>query len=313
MLALLLAAALQAPVEARYTVVYHHAVKNRTQAPLEGVVVYLPIPPSDGVQTVTGYRVDTGGLALDVSGRKDAYGTRIRRVALPRLEPGAEVEVGFTCTVALRAPERHALERCRHDPALVLAADERARYTADASLFQLEHAAVAAPASELARAHRKDCARALAIHDHVAERLDYRSGDGWDAAPVVLERGHGSCSEFSYAFAALCRASGLPTRFAGGSIFPTKSQAPFEDRGWHRYVEVWLDGHGWVPFDATLDRGRPARRAYAGARYPRMLVLTRIGSTSLQLGRSYIGANNKTGETTRRRWFTWSEAPPEDG
>ena len=142
---------------------------------------------------------------------------------------------------------------------------------------------------------------------HVASTLRYDAGGGWDSAPEVLERKSGSCSEFSYLFASLCRATGLPTRFVGASIFPARSTAPFEDRGWHRWVEVWLPGRGWVPFDATLDRGRPAKRTFAGTHHGRVLILSRLGARTTQLGLSYLGANTHTGETSRERWFTWEE------
>jgi hypothetical protein len=35
--------------------------------------------------------------------------------------------------------------------------------------------------------------------------------------------------------------------------------------------------------------------------------MTRIGTSSQQLGLSYVGSNSHTGETVRRRVFTWSK------
>jgi hypothetical protein len=188
-----------------------------------------------------------------------------------------------------------------------MAPDVLAWFTADDPIFGLSTPAIRAEVDKLSRQHPDPVERAIAAHDFVASRLKYRSEDGWDHAPVVLERGSGSCSEFSYLFAALCRGTGIPTRFVGASIFPLKSSAPFEDRGWHRWVEVYLPGRGWVPFDPTLDRAKPPKRNFVGAHHPRTLVLTRINTRSLQLGLSYLPSNSHTGETSRKRWFTWSQ------
>jgi transglutaminase-like putative cysteine protease len=294
-----------------YEVRYHHAVRNRTDRPLAGVRVYLPIPQDDEAQTVRELRIETGGKPLPVSGRHDAFGTVMRRVDLPPLEPDAEVEVGFTCVVTLRPPPRVALRPGRPGaPPEEIPPEIAKRYGGDDPIFGLGTEVVRTAAERLSAEHPEPVARVRAIHDLVAGTFKYAGGDGWDPAPVVLARRSGSCSEFSYAFSALCRATGLPTRFVGASIFPLKSSAPFEDRGWHRWVEVWLPGHGWVPFDPTLDRARPPKQDFVGTRHPRVLVLTRIGSRNTQLGLSYIGSNSHTGQTRRRRWFTWSVREP---
>jgi hypothetical protein len=112
-------------------------------------------------------------------------------------------------------------------------------------------------------------------------------------------------------FCALCRATGIPTRFVGASIFPAKSTSPFQDHGHHRWAETWLPGHGWTPFDPTLDRRKPAKQDFVGTHHPRTLIVTRTGDKSLQLGLSYVGSNSHTGETTRRRWFTWTQGTGE--
>ncbi len=296
----------QEPAVRRYRVTYHHAVTNRTKQRLEGVVVYLPVPVSDDYQTVSGFRV-LREAPVQISNRSARYGLQVKRLALPPLEPGQRFEVGFAVDVALAEPVAVDLTAPASDEPIpeAIAAD----YLGDDPVFGLEHPSIREHSARFQRRHDDPTQRALAIHDFVASTLRYASGDGWDPAPVVLERKSGSCSEFSYLFAALCRGTGLPTRFVGASIFPQRSKAPFEDRGWHRWVEVWLPGRGWVPFDPTLDRGRPAKRAFAGTHHGRVLIVSRLGARTTQLGLTYIGANSKTGETSRARWFTWVELP----
>lgn len=296
-----------------FEVYYHHAVRNRTDQTLTDVVVYLPLPVSDAYQQIEDFRVEHS-VPVHLANRHDAFGTRIRRVAIPTMAPGEEVEVGFSCIVRLAAPIRVTL-----DPSLAEGADVepmppvvRDVYLRDHRIFSLEDASIKAAAAELLREHPNPVDRAHAIHDLIASTMRYKQGDGWDPAPEVLRRRSGSCSEFSYLFSALCRASGIPTRFVGASICPILvHDAPFQDRGQHRWVEVYLPGHGWVPFDPTLDRSRRPRQDFVGTHHGRTLIMTRIGDQSRQLGLSYIGANSHGRQVTRSRWFTWSQGTGE--
>jgi transglutaminase-like putative cysteine protease len=295
---------------AEYEVYYHHVVINKTKSELKAVVVYLPIPASDAYQQVSDFRVELRGKPYPVANRTDPFGVKIRRVEVPALAPGEEAHVGFSCVAKLNPP-------ARIDPASSTGAldqvpsDVRDIYVRDQPIFGLPTPIVQEHARKLLKEHPQPGRRAVAVHDLIASTFKYQGGDGWDPAPKVLERRSGSCSEFSYAFAALCRATGIPTRFVGASIFPAKSKLPFDDHGHHRWVEAFLPGLGWVPFDPTLDRANPARQTFVGTHHGRTLILTRIGDRSQQLGLSYVGSNSHGGETTRKRWFTWSQGTRE--
>lgn len=289
-----------------YEVRYHHTLTNVTRLPLENVRVYLPVPVSDEAQEILDFRVELQGKPYRVSRRTDAYGNCIERVMIPKLEPGEEAAVGFACVARLKPSIRQSLDAKGRGSLDEIPKDVRDKYTIDHAIFGLASPTVERIASDLLKRYPSPIARAIAVHDLVAGTFKYRAGDGWDPAPEVLERRSGSCSEFAYAFCALCRATGIPTRFAGGSICPLDAKLPFEDLGWHRWAEAYLPGHGWVPFDPTLDRATPPRRDFVGARHPRVLVLTRTGTKSRELGLSYIGANSHAGQTRRRRWFTWT-------
>lgn len=296
-----------APSEPReFEVFYHHAVRNTSAAAIGDVRIYLPIPQTEGHQEILDFGVHADIPGTKVSDRTDAYGTRIKRIAIPSLDPGQEADIGFSCRVRLAEPVRIAI-----DPALAgdlrdIPQEIRDRYTIDHNIFGLTDPAIRSQADRLLRAHPNPAKRAVAIHDFVAETLEYQRGDGWDPAPQVLARRSGSCSEFSYLFCALCRATDLPTRFVGSSICSRIPNPIFEDSTWHRWAEVYLPGHQWVPFDPTLDRAKKAKQTFVGMHHGRTLILTRIGSKSQQLGLSYLGANSHTGQTSRRRVFTWS-------
>lgn len=69
-------------------------------------------------------------------------------------------------------------------------------------------------------------------------------------ATATLETRQGDCTEHSVLTSALLKANGIPTRLADGVIW-------FDARlGYHEWVEVWLDGEGWVPVDPTFGEPR---------------------------------------------------------
>ena len=125
------------------------------------------------------------------------------------------------------------------------------------------------------------------IFNYVIEHMEYELAGGWNIAPTVLERGNGSCSEYSFVYIAMCRAAGLPARYVG-SIAIRGDDASY-DEVFHRWVEVYLPGFGWIPVDPSGgDSDWPARRAGAfGHLGNRFLITTEGGGGSDYLGWSY--------------------------
>ena len=56
----------------------------------------------------------------------------------------------------------------------------------------------------------------------------------------TLERGRGTCSEYTNVFIAIMRNKGIPARFVMGKMFLGS---------YHSWAEIWLEGQGWVPVD----------------------------------------------------------------
>ena len=90
--------------------------------------------------------------------------------------------------------------------------------------------------------------------------------DERDAVDFFLfESRRGYCTHFAGALTVLCRAVGIPARLATGFANPEREEN--EDTGAqmqvaraanaHAWTEVWIDGKGWIPLDATPadDRG----------------------------------------------------------
>jgi transglutaminase-like putative cysteine protease len=111
---------------------------------------------------------------------------------------------------------------------------------------------------------------------------------------VVLKRGSGSCSEYTYSFVALCRAAGVPARYQGSVV--VRGDDACIDKAFHRWAQVYLPGkpgsnggYGWVPVDANRgDAKTPADQARGfGQLANRFLITTQGGGDSEYLGWGY--------------------------
>ena len=87
------------------------------------------------------------------------------------------------------------------------------------------------------------------LFNYVIDKVEYELVGGWNIAPTVLDRGTGSCSEYSFVYIAMCRAAGLPARYAG-SVAVRSDDASY-DNVFHRWVEIYLPRYGWIPVDPS--------------------------------------------------------------
>jgi transglutaminase-like putative cysteine protease len=302
----LLAMAAASPAEESYEIYYQHRLENETDQPLTNVRVYIPIPQDSPHQAVRDFTIELWGQPFETVTRRDKFGQLIAQITIPAFPPGAEIEVGFSCEVELHPVERIELRREQAGTLSDIPPEISSTYTANVrSIYDLDDPAIQREAGRLAKLHPNLVDRVLAIHDFVAGGLVYQRGGGWDAAPKVLRRKNGSCSEFTFLFCALCRAAGLPTRLVGSSRCRQEVAPTYHDTVCHRWAEVYLPPYGWVPFDTTADRGKPPKRKYAGAHYHRALIVSKVGGGGT-LGKQYIGANSHYKQLKRQRGFTWS-------
>lgn len=125
------------------------------------------------------------------------------------------------------------------------------------------------------------------IHKYVCEHLYYEMSGGWNVAPRVLERGNGSCSEYTFVFISMCRAAGIPARYVGTLV--VRGDDASADETFHRWSQVYLPGCGWVHVDPQGgDEEKPADVAASiGEVGNRFLITTVGGGASEYLGWNY--------------------------
>jgi hypothetical protein len=152
-----------------------------------------------------------------------------------------------------------------------------------------------------------------ALYEHLIANMHYELAGGWNVAPAVLERGSGSCSEYTFSFISLCRSAGLPARYVG-SVLRRYDDASIDDV-FHRWVEVYLPPYGWVPVDANAgDKDSPADRARGiGELRNTGVVTTESGGNSEDLGWSYNSNSRFTTrgltKTAEERYGEWEPVP----
>ena len=90
--------------------------------------------------------------------------------------------------------------------------------------------------------------RSQRIHDWVFSRLDKEAVLSIPSALEVLKRRRGDCNEHTVLFAALARASAVPTRVAIGVVWSDELDGFY----YHAWPEVFLGD--WIWMDPTLDQ-----------------------------------------------------------
>lgn len=165
-------------------------------------------------------------------------------------------------------------------------------YTADGSKYQLTDPIIQHTVQEVVGKENNPYWIARKIFDHVRKTLEYKLEGGWNTAPVVLKRGTGSCSEYSFCFIALCRAAGLPARYVGSIV--VRGDDASLDGVFHRWPQVYLPHYGWIDMDPQGgDKEKPRDRALnIGHLSNRFLITTQGGGDSEYLG-WYYNINEK--------------------
>ncbi len=123
---------------------------------------------------------------------------------------------------------------------------------------------IRALARDVTRGKTADLEKVRAIYDYVVDNLTYdKSGTGWGRGDIyyACDVKRGNCTDFHALFIGLCRAVGIPAKFAiGFPLPPDRGQG--EIAGYHCWAEFYLKGYGWVPVDASEANKHPEKREY---------------------------------------------------
>lgn len=138
------------------------------------------------------------------------------------------------------------------NPSMVKTYDENSdlykRYTQPEELIESDSPQIISTARSITGDEKNPYKNALRIFNFVITHMQYERQEEERGALWALKNGAGDCSEYSYLFVALCRASRIPARIQSGFAFNKVGETM---RDGHMWAEFYLENYGWIPVDAT--------------------------------------------------------------
>lgn len=271
--------------------------------------IYAVIPPDEGHQRVTDLE-----FADDYELVADRYDEEMAHIVFEGLDPGESARVSWSADIEIRALD-YGLSPEEAGGFEDIPADILEAYLTDEGKYRLDSATIQRAARVAAGGATDPYWTARNIHDFVIRRLSYSNDGQWDDAETVYLQRSGSCSEYTFLYIALCRANGVPARYAAGTR--QRKAGIYVDTLFHRWAEIYLPPYGWVPVDVLHDdvSGGP-RYDYFGGISDERFVTTVNGGDSEYLGWNYhygyaYDYDGTRPEVTRSRRFVWEPYPPE--
>jgi HEAT repeat protein len=258
-----------------YTVIISYHVTNVGEAPIESLIVTCLTPTNSAYQHV----IEPHVFPTPMETENDPLEQTVNLVELGALAPGQTKAVRVLCWVQ---PRRNRVRTVpARDAAITLTESERAAYLADAPPLGVEQLREAA--KQACGDAASDLTKARAIFDYVCD-FDYGMDTSVDAAPDVVARREGSCSELAFAFVGLCRAAGIPARVV--TAFKNRGeQTPGSDWRRHRWGEVFIENVGWIPADPTNQINQHPTRPFWGRQEAKYVAFIESSATSALIPR----------------------------
>lgn len=232
-------------------------VQNVYLDPLDTAVLF-------GAGRPLAYQLSRNGLGsagptIDLEGRAAGEVIALER----RVEPGT----GRTYSVERKSGLRYTVYSTDTEPSipkLLAVADLSEESAEDLAPYLSVPADLPKRITELAEqvtaGHKGPFAKAVALEQYLQKSykytLDLKRDERYEPIEdflFVQKAGH--CEYFSSAMAVMLRTQGIPTRsvngFLGGEWNAYGKYVAMRQGDAHSWVEVWLDGIGWVTFDPT--------------------------------------------------------------
>ncbi len=284
--------------ERRAQVTYTHMLTNFGPGKMLTGDIHLAIPVNRDNQLIENIDLDPGyDMVTDKSGQQTAH------YSFKNLKPREKEQVEMV-TIAKIYEIRYF-----SDPDKVGGLDEMPDdipevYYQNNEKYQMDHPFIAGAVEEVVGDEKNPYWIARKIYNYLMDKMYYEMAGGWNTAPTVLERGNGSCSEYSFVYISMCRAAGLPARYVGAVV--VRGDDDCMDDVFHRWVEVYLPNYGWIPIDPSGgDQALPRNQAnYFGHLSNRFLITTESAGGSATMGWTY---NSNDFYTTEPKTFVVSD------
>lgn len=232
---------------------FSYAFEDADFPPGEAVDIYIPTPAQHDGQRVLeqSFQASVPGEV----GQEVVYGNVYYHLHRP-----ADSSVPLSASLHWTVAREAAIDGRGAE----LSPSQRVQYLSPNTLVPVGHEMLQPILAEIhmTRADDSPAATARAIYDWVVDNVEYKKvGTGWgngDTFWACNER-YGNCTDFHALFIALARSEGIPARFEIGFSIPQDRLAG-EIRGYHCWVQFYLDERGWVPIDASEASKHPEKR-----------------------------------------------------
>jgi len=238
----------------------------------------------------------------------DQWGQKLARFVVKDLEKSNTMKVSMRVSATLYDLRYHI------DPGSIKSLSSMParmrRYLADGTKYAVRHPFIVKSVKEAVGKENNAYRKMRLIAKYIQDRMHYELAGGWNIAPTVLERGSGSCSEYTFVFISMCRAAGIPARYSGAIV--VRGDDASSDDIFHRWPEVYLPGVGWIPADVQhADKPSPEDSFDPlSSLVNRFVITTSSGGPSSVLGWTYNGAAKFTCKgrchVVERFWGDWS-------
>ncbi|MGH9380192.1 MAG: transglutaminase-like domain-containing protein [Thermoanaerobaculia bacterium] len=226
------------------------------------VVVWVPLPVDNGVQSMRSWRLLEDHPAEVVEDAE--FGNRFVRVDLTEAVGAAESgEVALTFEFEVERRAYSAWTPAGGHEARELTAADLAPFLEPDRLVPTD-GFIAQEARQVVGDAEAPFDKASRLYEHVVETMRYdKSGEGWGRGDAVYacDARTGNCTDFHSLFMAEARSVGVPAEFVIGVPLPPDAREG-EIPGYHCWAEFYLDGRGWVPVDASEAYKQPERRRF---------------------------------------------------
>jgi len=217
----------------------------------------------------------------------DEFGNRYAEITVENLAKGARVPVTLGWRIAV-GEVAFDLSHC----ATSALPPNVQRYLQSETYIESDNPSIKSQASLLSAGKSTACDTVQAIYDYVIATVKYAGYIPEIRGALSAYRNkRGDCTEFALLMTALCRAAGIPARALEGVTNDAGDEV-------HTWMEAYLPGLGWVPFDPTWGRLAGNRTKYLGA-MPASHIPQVIGvNLNVLSGYSYYAYNYWWGATS---------------
>jgi transglutaminase-like putative cysteine protease len=235
-----------------------HDTSYRYESTVHYSIQQLRLTPASGAsQVVRRWTIDAPGK-LDAT--FDAYGNVLHTLVINK--PHGEIRLsvaGEVDTIAL--VDGHLPDAVGPIPLEHFTCSTRLT-EADAAIRELAQSVPSLTSS----------ASLIALSEQILQRVKYNPGvtEVTSTAAQALALGNGVCQDHAHLMLACCRTRNIPARYVSGYIEPGDAEPGDSALGGsngasHAWVDVWLDGQGWISVDVT-------HAAFASEIYCRLAV-----------------------------------------